>query len=170
MSDPIDLWAKAPANLITDPDVSATAKIVYLYVDLKAGKRGHWYGTQQEIAEAVGVTPRTVHTAITQLADRGYLSADRKGQVRGTNRYEVAARIGSRDPIWNQSDRKSPSTRSEARIRSEKTHPINHRSSPRSNKRRASRSKTIRPTTDWDQFMKDHVIKEESGTYETRTA
>lgn len=154
MSEPVDLWAKAPAGLITDPDITATAKIVYLWIDLRAGKRGYWYGTRQEIADAVGVSVRAVSRATGQLRDRGYLVASREGKRDGVTTYSVPARTGHQRPILIEPEVTPVSIGRDSRVPSADAHPIPHRSIPRSNKRRI-----IAPTTDWDTVAERQAAK-----------
>ncbi len=167
MTEPRDLWAKAPASLITDPELTDTAVRAYLYIDLRAGRRGYWYGTQAEIAEDISAGHRTVKRAIAQLRDRGLIQTDRTGRERGVLLYRVAARMGHQRPISQQADGPFTAPRRATDGPSAKKHPINHRSSTRSLKR------TLTPKTDWDRFMAERsassdpdAIKEDEAGYE----
>jgi hypothetical protein len=89
------LWSKTPEAVTTDPTLTRSAIRVYQYIDLRAGARGSWWGTQEDIAEALGVTTRTVRRAIVQLAGAEYLRTERTIDHRTALRYYVAARVNS---------------------------------------------------------------------------
>lgn len=99
-----ELWAKAPANLIHDSGLTASDLRVYLYLDLRAGKRGWWHGTQEEIAVALAVSPRAVQSAVAKLRDRGYVTSERRGRANGTTLYALAARGTIQAPLFSVSD------------------------------------------------------------------
>ena len=86
-------WAKVPIDLLQHPGVTLADVQVYVHIDYAAGKRGYWDGTQREIAEATGVTDRTVRTAITRLEQFDYITTQRLGFANRTVlRYWVLAR------------------------------------------------------------------------------
>jgi len=147
VSEPRELWAKAPANLITDTDITPTAKIVYLWLDLRAGQRGYWYGARGVISEALGVSVRTVSTAIASLQDRGYITAIRSGQTDGVNRYTIAARSGNQLPIPDGSVGQLSAIGRATSRPTDETHPINHRPNHRPIKRLMHKTQT-----DWDAY------------------
>ena len=93
------LWAKAPANLILDPTLTLADLRVYLYLDLRAGRRGWWWGTQREISERLSVTSRSVSRAVAKLRARGYISTRQTENLDGTIAYAVHARTGSTLPL-----------------------------------------------------------------------
>jgi hypothetical protein len=104
MPEPRELWAKAPAALITDTSLTPTAVRVFLWLDLRAGKRGTWYGQQREIADSIGSSERAVRGAIAQLS-RQYIETDYDGRRRATT-YRIKARVTGRNlPLTTPSDR-----------------------------------------------------------------
>ena len=146
MASPRELWAKAPANLITDCTLTVSALRVYLWLDLRAGQRGFWYGAQREIQDALSLSRRAVVSATAQLRECGYITTDRKGQTDGVTTYRIAARLSTQARIPDGSVAQIGVT-GRARTRAtDDTHLFNHRSKPRSNKRNM-----LKPQTDWDQ-------------------
>ncbi len=157
-----ELWAKAPAALILDPDLSLAAIRIYLWLDLRAGKRGYWYGTQPEIASALSLTDRTVRRAIGSLEPR-YVMTDRERE-KGMLRYAITARqTGHPRPLWSDSDRTPVSFRPDTHVRSGDAAPsltTDPSIDPVKTRTRArSRNKGITPGTDWDAVMGKHQQK-----------
>ena len=87
------LWAKAPEAFITDPDLTPSARIVYEWLDLRAGKRGYWHGGQQEIAQALSMGERTVRAATKLLAAAGYITRERSADLRTVYLYWIVERV-----------------------------------------------------------------------------
>jgi hypothetical protein len=87
------LWAKTPWALITDPHLTPSARRVYDYLDVRAGRRGWWYGMQEEIKDALSIDVRTVRRAVKLLREQGYIETLRTIEHRTALRYFMLARL-----------------------------------------------------------------------------
>ena len=147
---PEELWAKVPESVIRDATLSSTAFRLYAFIDLRAGKRGHWYGTQKHIAEQLGISERWLRSATAELVAGGYIEAKREYR---RILYVVRARTGTPLPVTQASNRNSTSGRTGTPLpvtqkrTSFKIHRPNHRPS------------VITSTTDWDAVIKRHQEK-----------
>jgi len=84
-------WSKVPVSLVDAPNMTLSALRLYLLLDEKVGKRGWWYGGQQELADELGVSVRTVRDCTETL--NGYVAVERLGAEHGTRlKYLVLAR------------------------------------------------------------------------------
>ncbi len=73
------LWAKAPSTVITGDALTPSARRVYLYLDLRAGKSGIAWLTLREIAEALApLSERTARRAVRELERHDLISTRRR--------------------------------------------------------------------------------------------
>jgi len=71
------IYAQLPEPLILDPHVSPLEIRAYAYLDLRAGKRGHWDDTFLAMAEALQANRSRLATVIRRLVERGLVVLER---------------------------------------------------------------------------------------------
>lgn len=98
-----ELWAKAPRSLI-DRRWKQAHLLVYLYLDLCAGRRGWWRTTQEVIAENLGFSRRSVETAVSDLRSAGLITTRREGNIAGEITYGIVSRVPQEIAVPMDSD------------------------------------------------------------------
>jgi DNA-binding transcriptional ArsR family regulator len=91
------LYSQLPVSMLTLP-LSGGAFRVYASIDLRAGKRGWWWGRQDEIAETTGLSTRAVGAAVATLRSAGLIATERRGRRDGVMLYRVMHRLGAEQP------------------------------------------------------------------------
>ncbi len=99
------LWAKTPEAMTLDPTLTNSARRLYAYLDLRAGQRGYWYGTQAEITLDLGISARTIRRATRLLEAGEYIRTLRTIEHRTALKYFITER-----PPPPDSDVRSPRT------------------------------------------------------------
>jgi len=89
-------YAQLPDDVLYDTTLSASARLLYAILDRRAGERGWFYDSQEDLASAAGLSVRTVRSALAQLIARGLVSTERHVPDRHVTTYLVAARIAGR--------------------------------------------------------------------------
>lgn len=86
-------WAVMPAWIIDNhlASLDASAMKVYLYLSRWSNRDGVAWHSQQRIADACGVAPRTVVRALKKLVDMGAVQVNEQNNAgrRSTNRYTL---------------------------------------------------------------------------------
>lgn len=72
-----------------------TALRVYLAMVAAANEHGQWRGTRDQLAQRLGVSPRSVSRAWADLQREGYMAGDTRHRVTLPN----LARLGLPDPL-----------------------------------------------------------------------
>jgi biotin operon repressor len=85
------MYGQVPESLLAAHPTAATIT-VYIHLDLIAGRRGYWYCAQAEIAEATGLSRRSVERAIPWLRERGFITTTRQRHERDVYRYDICSR------------------------------------------------------------------------------
>ena len=90
-------WIKLPVEVLFDANLSASAKIVYAYLQHRQGGNGRSWPGLRRIAGDVALSLWAVKRAVAMLEARGWLEVARPDQAgRGhVNRYVVVAAKGS---------------------------------------------------------------------------
>lgn len=73
-----------PSALVRDPNLSTTAKAVYLALDDRQGNRRDVHANRTTLAADLGVSVATIKRAVAELIDSGWIARE---QSRYTNRY-----------------------------------------------------------------------------------
>jgi hypothetical protein len=89
-------FVKVPSRVVFATELSPAARLVLMGLfayDWKVnGKRkGYVYPAQGALARYLGLSKRTVQTAVRELETEGYIRVDRGGGRNQTNRYYLAA-------------------------------------------------------------------------------
>jgi len=83
-----------PSAIILDTELTANAKVIYCYLEWRAGKeRVCWPGLRR-MATELGISVATITTSIRKLEDRGYIVVEREKSGQGdyaVNRYTIKA-------------------------------------------------------------------------------
>lgn len=84
-------WLKLPLELLQHKELSLSAKVVYVYMLWRyqfftKTQRASYFESQDTIAEAVGVSRKTVNESVQQLAKLGFVSYKKTKQ---SSTYEV---------------------------------------------------------------------------------
>lgn len=84
MSEPVSWldrfeYSKFPNQVLLNTNLSVTARLLYVYMNARAGKRGWFFpsGGQAEIATDLGVSVSTVRRCIRDLEGAGVLEFGR---------------------------------------------------------------------------------------------
>ena len=83
------LWAKTPEAVILDPTLTGSALRFYQYLDIRAGRRGHWQGTQAEIARDLDISTMTMRRSLRSLEAGGYVITLRTIEHRTALKYFI---------------------------------------------------------------------------------
>lgn len=86
-------FGKVPAEVLELGDHNAVA--LYAYLDLRAGKRGFWWGTQKEIGEAIRMSVASVQRATKTLLIAGEITSVRHAHRRRELEYTITRRVGN---------------------------------------------------------------------------
>lgn len=83
-------WSAIPNWLLRDPDVSANAKIVYVYLSGRVDKHFVCYPSQGRIAQEASISISSVKRAVEELEKIGVLRKWAERTERGRrNRYRL---------------------------------------------------------------------------------
>jgi len=88
--DPVSAggFAQVPNILLRNKMLSANAKVVYSQLLAYAWNNGYCYPGQDRMAEDIGASQPTIHRALKELEDNGWLKMERRGQGK-TNIYTL---------------------------------------------------------------------------------
>lgn len=88
--DPVSAagFTQVPNMLLRNNKLSANAKVVYSQLLAYAWNNGYCYPGQDRMAEDIGASQPTIHRALKELEDSGWLEVERRGQGK-TNIYTL---------------------------------------------------------------------------------
>jgi len=66
-------YIKIPMVIVSDKNISNSAKILYGYVLLLSHLNGYCYATNRKLSKFLGTTSRTITKLIKELKDRDYI-------------------------------------------------------------------------------------------------
>lgn len=65
-------YIKIPMTIVSDKNISTSAKILYGYILLLSHLNGYCYATNKQLSGFLGTTNRTITKLIKELKDRDY--------------------------------------------------------------------------------------------------
>lgn len=104
-----ELYCRKPLKMTLDPDLTLADHIIYEILDILAGKRGWWYGQQEDIFDKAiqrltdnsDEMPKgfqyfsieSVKRAVKKLRDKGYIVTEKMGlKMDNVLRYYIVFR------------------------------------------------------------------------------
>jgi DNA-binding transcriptional MocR family regulator len=96
-------------SVLFDAELSATAKVVYAVLTRYAARYGHdsIFPGQEQLAQDVGCTRKTVGIALSHLEERGHIRREERGDGKSPLLILVAPGVGKNDP-WGVSKNDAP--------------------------------------------------------------
>lgn len=85
-------FVQVPTVILLAKDISGNAKLVYAMLLKYAWSDGSCFPGQDRLAADIGLSRQTANTCIQELATKGYVKIQRRGQGK-TNVYEVNIKV-----------------------------------------------------------------------------
>jgi len=70
------MFAVIPSVVMLDPELTASAKLLYGVITWRSGKYGFCWATNETLAEDVGLSAKRVSPLISQLEERGHIETE----------------------------------------------------------------------------------------------
>ena len=69
-------WAVLPASVRYDPELTASARLLYGDIFTQAYATGYCYATNQELGDSLSLSQKRVSALVSELVNHGYISRE----------------------------------------------------------------------------------------------